>query len=159
MYKPQLEMMVVEKKIERIYQFTEILMLLWENKNVSTKKILLERLFELASTEYQKIYIDNATTDKYTWGDELVNEIINPLELIQRPENKYLFDNNELLAIKEYKNKLDTICKNNNMDTDLYEMPEIWNKIVISSVNLLNLLGYSINDFDEDAKLIAEHKV
>ena len=31
-------------------------MLLWENKNVSTKKILLERLFELASTEYQKIY-------------------------------------------------------------------------------------------------------
>ena len=93
------------------------------------KKILLERLFELASTEYQKKYIDNATTDKYTCGDELVNEIINPLELIQRPENKYLFDNNELLAIKEYKNKLDTICKNNNTDTDLYEMPEIWNKI------------------------------
>ena len=123
------------------------------------KKILLERLFELASTEYQKKYIDNATTDKYTCGDELVNEIINPLELIQRPENKYLFDNNELLAIKEYKNKLDIICKNNNTDTDLYEMPEIWNKIVISSVNLLNLLGYSINDFDEDAKLIAEHKV
>lgn len=134
-------------------------MLLWENKNVSTKKILLERLFELASTEYQKKYIDNATIDKYTWGDELVNEIINPLELIQRSENKYLFDNNELLAIKEYKNKLDTICKNNNTDTDLYEMPEIWNKIVISSVNLLNLLGYSINDFDEDAKLIAEHKI
>ena len=134
-------------------------MLLWENKNVSTKKILLERLFELASTEYQKIYIDNATTDKYTWGDELVNEIINPLELIQRPENKYLFDNNELLAIKEYKNKLDIICKNNNTDTDLYEMPEIWNKIIISSVNLLNLLGYSLNDFDEDANLIAEHKV
>ena len=53
-------------------------MLLRENKNVSTKKILLERLFELASTEYQKKYIDNATTDKYTWGDELVNEIINP---------------------------------------------------------------------------------
>ena len=102
------------------------------------KKILLERLFELASTEYQKKYIDNATTDKYTWGDELVNEIINPLELIQRPENKYLFDNNELLAIKEYKNKLDIICKNNNTDTDLYEMPEIWNKIIISSVNLLN---------------------
>ena len=25
-----------------------------------------------------KKYIDNATTDKYTWGDELVNEIINP---------------------------------------------------------------------------------
>ena len=88
-------------------------MLLWENKNVSTKKILLERLFELASTEYQK----------------------------------------------KYKNKLDTICKNNNMNTDLYEMPEIWNKIIISSVNLLNLLGYSINDFDEDAKLIAEHKI
>ena len=134
-------------------------MLLWENKNVSTKKILLERLFELASTEYQKKYIDNATTDKYTCGDELVNEIINPLELIQRPENKYLFDNNELLAIKEYKNKLDIICKNNNTDTDLYEMPEIWNKIIISSVNLLNLLGYSLNDFDEDANLIAEHKV
>ncbi|ERJ28039.1 hypothetical protein UNSW2_1998 [Campylobacter concisus UNSW2] len=38
-------------------------------------------------------------------------------------------------------------------------MPEIWNKIIISSVNLLNLLGYSINDFDEDAKLIAEHKI
>ena len=92
----------------------EILMLLWENKNVSTKKILLERLFELASTEYQKKYIDNATTDKYTWGDELVNEIINPLELIQRPENKYLFDNNELLVIKEYQNKLDILCKNNN---------------------------------------------
>ena len=31
-------------------------MLLRENKNVSTKKILLEGLFELASTEYQKIY-------------------------------------------------------------------------------------------------------
>ena len=123
------------------------------------KKILLERLFELASTEYQKKYIDNATADKYTWGDELVNEIINPLELIQRSENKYLFDNNELLAIKEYKNKLDTICKNNNMNTDLYEMPEIWNKIIISSVNLLNLLGYSLNNFDEDANLIAEYKV
>ena len=78
------------------------------------KKILLERLFELASTEYQKKYIDNATTDKYTWGDELVNEIINPLELIQRPENNYLFDNNELLVIKEYQNKLDILCKNNN---------------------------------------------
>ncbi|ERJ24339.1 hypothetical protein UNSWCS_1069 [Campylobacter concisus UNSWCS] len=38
-------------------------------------------------------------------------------------------------------------------------MLEIWNKIVISSVNLLNLLGYSLNDFDEDANLIAEHKV
>lgn len=61
-----------------------------------------------------KKYIDNATTDKYTWGDELVNEIINPLELIQRPENKYLFDNNELLVIKEYQNKLDILCKNNN---------------------------------------------
>ena len=38
-------------------------------------------------------------------------------------------------------------------------MPEIWNKIVISSVNLLNLLGYSLNDFDEDVNLISEHKV
>ena len=38
-------------------------------------------------------------------------------------------------------------------------MPEIWNKIIISSVNLLNLLGYSLNDFDEDTNLIAEHKV
>lgn len=38
-------------------------------------------------------------------------------------------------------------------------MSEIWNKIIISSVNLLNLLGYSLNDFDEDANLIAEHKV
>ena len=38
-------------------------------------------------------------------------------------------------------------------------MPEIWNKIIISSVNLLNLLGYSLHDFDEDANLIAEHKV
>ena len=43
MYKPQLEMMVVEKKIERIYQFTEILMLLWENKNVSTKKNIIRK--------------------------------------------------------------------------------------------------------------------
>ncbi len=38
-------------------------------------------------------------------------------------------------------------------------MSEVWNKIIISSVNLLNLLGYSLNDFDEDANLIAEHKV
>ena len=29
-------------------------MQLRENKNVSTKKILLERLFELASADYQK---------------------------------------------------------------------------------------------------------
>lgn len=137
----------------------EILMLLWENKNVSTKKNIIRKAIWISFYWVSKKYIDNATIDKYTWGDELVNEIINPLELIQRPENKYLFDNNELLAIKEYKNKLDIICKNNNTDTDLYEMPEIWNKIVISSVNLLNLLGYSINDFDEDAKLIAEHKV
>ena len=79
--------------------------------------------------------------------------------MLHNTGNNYLFDNNELLAIKEYKNKLDIICKNNNTDTDLYEMPEIWNKIVISSVNLLNLLGYSLNDFDEDAKLIAEHKI
>ena len=79
--------------------------------------------------------------------------------MLHNTGNNYLFDNNELLAIKEYKNKLDTICKNNNTDTDLYEMPEIWNKIIISSVSLLNLLGYSINDFDEDAKLIAEHKI
>ena len=79
--------------------------------------------------------------------------------MLHNTGNNYLFDNNELLAIKEYKNKLDTICKNNNTDTDLYEMPEIWNKIVISSVNLLNLLGYSLDDFDEDANLIAEHKV
>ena len=79
--------------------------------------------------------------------------------MLHNTGNNYLFDNNELLAIKEYKNKLDIICKNNNTDTDLYEMLEIWNKIVISSVNLLNLLGYSINDFDEDAKLIAKHKI
>ena len=79
--------------------------------------------------------------------------------MLHNTGNNYLFDNNELLAIKEYKNKLDTICKNNNTDTDLYEMPEIWNKIVISSVKLLNLLGYSLNDFDKDANLIAEHKV
>ena len=79
--------------------------------------------------------------------------------MLHNTGNNYLFDNNELLAIKEYKNKLDIICKNNNTDTDLYEMLEIWNKIVISSVNLLNLLGYSLNDFDEDAKLIAEHKI
>ncbi|WP_035144046.1 hypothetical protein [Campylobacter concisus] len=79
--------------------------------------------------------------------------------MLHNTGNNYLFDNNELLAIKEYKNKLDIICKNNNTDTDLYEMLEIWNKIVISSVNLLNLLGYSLNDFDEDANLIAEHKV
>ena len=134
-------------------------MLLWENKNVSTKKNIIRKAIWVSFYWVSKKYIDNATTDKYTWGDELVNEIINPLELIQRPENKYLFDNNELLAIKEYKNKLDIICKNNNTDTDLYEMPEIWNKIIISSVNLLNLLGYSLNDFDEDANLIAEHKV
>ena len=79
--------------------------------------------------------------------------------MLHNTGNNYLFDNNELLAIKEYKNKLDIICKNSNTDIDLYEMPEIWNKIVISSVNLLNLLGYSLNDFDEDANLIAEHKV
>ena len=79
--------------------------------------------------------------------------------MLHNTGNNYLFDNNELLAIKEYKNKLDIICKNSNTDIDLYEMPEIWNKIVISSVNLLNLLGYSLNDFDEDAKLIAEHKI
>lgn len=79
--------------------------------------------------------------------------------MLHNTGNNYLFDNNELLAIKEYKNKLDTICKNNNTDTDLYEMPEIWNKIVISSVKLLNLLGYSLNDFDEDVNLISEHKV
>ena len=79
--------------------------------------------------------------------------------MLHNTGNNYLFDNNELLAIKEYKNKLDIICKNNNTDTDLYEMLEIWNKIVISSVNLLNLLGYSLNDFDKDANLIAEHKV
>lgn len=79
--------------------------------------------------------------------------------MLHNTGNNYLFDNNELLAIKEYKNKLDIICKNSNIDIDLYEMPEIWNKIVISSVNLLNLLGYSLNDFDEDANLIAEHKV
>ena len=79
--------------------------------------------------------------------------------MLHNTGNNYLFDNNELLAIKEYKNKLDIICKNNNTDTDLYEMLEIWNKIVISSVNLLNLLGYSLDDFDEDANLIAEHKV
>ena len=105
-------------------------MLLWENKNVSTKKNIIRKAIWISFYWVsKKKYIDNATTDKYTWGDELVNEIINPLELIQRPENKYLFYNNELLAIKEYKNKLDTICKNNNMDTDLYEMPEVWNKI------------------------------
>lgn len=79
--------------------------------------------------------------------------------MLHNTGNNYLFDNNELLAIKEYKNKLDIICKNNNTDTYLYEMPEIWNKIVISSVNLLNLLGYSLNDFDEDVNLISEHKV
>ena len=79
--------------------------------------------------------------------------------MLHNTGNNYLFDNNELLAIKEYKNKLDIICKNNNTDTDLYEMLEIWNKIVISSVNLLNLLGYSLNDFDEDVNLISEHKV
>ncbi|WP_219808646.1 hypothetical protein [Campylobacter concisus] len=79
--------------------------------------------------------------------------------MLHNTGNNYLFDNNELLAIKEYKNKLDIICKNSNIDIDLYEMPEIWNKIVISSVNLLNLLGYSLNDFDKDANLIAEHKV
>ena len=79
--------------------------------------------------------------------------------MLHNTGNNYLFDNNELLAIKEYKNKLDTICKKNNTDTDLYEMPEIWNKIVISSVKLLNLLGYSLNDFDEDVNLISEHKV
>jgi hypothetical protein len=79
--------------------------------------------------------------------------------MLHNTGNNYLFDNNELLAIKEYKNKLDIICKNSNTDIDLYEMPEIWNKIVISSVNLLNLLGYSLNDFDKDANLIAEHKV
>ena len=79
--------------------------------------------------------------------------------MLHNTGNNYLFDNNELLAIKEYKNKLDIICKNSNTDIDLYEMPEIWNKIIISSVNLLNLLGYSLNDFDKDANLIAEHKV
>ena len=79
--------------------------------------------------------------------------------MLHNTGNNYLFDNNELLAIKEYKNKLDIIYKNSNTDIDLYEMPEIWNKIVISSVNLLNLLGYSLNDFDKDANLIAEHKV
>ena len=79
--------------------------------------------------------------------------------MLHNTGNNYLFDNNELLAIKEYKNKLDIICKNSNTDIDLYEMPEIWNKIVISSVNLLNLLGYSLNDFDKDVNLIAEHKV
>ena len=79
--------------------------------------------------------------------------------MLHNTGNNYLFDNNELLAIKEYKNKLDIICKNSNTDIDLYEMPEIWNKIVISSVNLLNLLGYSLNDFDKDANLIAKHKV
>ena len=51
--------------------------------------------------------------------------------MLHNTGNNYLFDNNELLAIKEYKNKLDIICKNNNTDTYLYEMPEIWNKIVI----------------------------
>ena len=127
-------------------------------KMYQLKKILLERLFELASTQYQMKYIDNTTTDGYTWGEELVNEIVNPLELTQRPENKHLFDCNELLAIKEYKNKLDIICKNNNIDTDLYDEPKIWNKIVRNSIILLKSLGYSLNDFDEDGNLIVGEK-
>ena len=77
-------------------------------KNITRKAIWISFYW------VSKKYIDNATTDKYTCGDELVNEIINPLELIQRSENNYLFDNNELLVIKEYQNKLDILCKNNN---------------------------------------------
>ena len=38
MHKPQLEMMVVEKKIERICQFMEILMLLRKIKMYQLKK-------------------------------------------------------------------------------------------------------------------------
>ena len=127
-------------------------------KMYQLKRILLERLFELASTQYQMKYIDNATVDGYTWGEELVNEIVNPLELAQRPENEFLFNCNELSAIKEYKNKLDIICKNNNTDTDLYDEPKIWNKIVANSIILLNLLGYSLDDFDEDGNLKNERK-
>mgnify|MGYP000843699699 FL=1 len=122
-------------------------------KNNAQKAFIVEPLYCLASRKHQIRYIDNSTIDEYATPGELVEYVYNPLEIAQRPEYKFLFTETELKAIAEYKEIIDYFYSKYDYDEIYDNMPEIWKKIMEKSLRLLNILGFTLDDFYERGDL------
>ncbi len=122
-------------------------------KNNAQKAFIVELLYCLASRKHQIRYIDNSTIDEYATPGELVEYVYNPLEIAQRPEYKFLFTETELKAIAEYKEMIDYFYSKYDYDEIYDNMPEIWKKIMEKSLRLLNILGFTLDDFYERGDL------
>ena len=113
------------------------------------KRLLSSSLYTVLHRENIRLDIYNSTIDEYATPGELVEYVYNPLEIAQRPEYKFLFTETELKAIAEYKEMIDYFYSKYDYDEIYDNMPEIWKKIMEKSLKLLNILGFTLDDFYE----------
>ena len=113
------------------------------------KRLLSSSLYTVLHRENIRLDIYNSTIDEYATPGELVEYVYNPLEIAQRPEYKFLFTETELKAIAEYKEMIDYFYSKYDYDEIYDNIPEIWKKIMEKSLSLLNILGFTLDDFYE----------
>ena len=111
------------------------------------------RLFDIASIDTQIKYILHGTKDEYLLPSEIVDILYYGCKYLMKEND---FNADELLLSKKI---IDCIEKlnwdeiNNNSLENLIYHNITWINLRNMALELLNLLGYSLDDFDEDGNL------
>ena len=116
------------------------------------------RLFDIASIDTQIKYILHGTKDEYLLPSEMVDILYYGCKYLMTVND---FNANELLLSQKI---IDCIDKLNwdeidkNSAEDLIYHNTAWINLRNTALELLKLLGYSLDDFDEDGNLKNERK-
>ena len=110
-------------------------------------------LFDMASIKFQEKYILNGTKEEYILPVDLVQDLENCCN--DMPVNE--FSEQELQLRQELLNKINDLNWNeiNNKSRKhlIYENIS-WIELRNTALKLLNILGYNLDDFDDNGDLI-----
>lgn len=109
-------------------------------------------LFDMASIKLQEKYILNGTKDEYILPIDMITDLENCCKDMPQDE----FSEQELQLGQEIIRKIKDLnwneINNNSRQYLIYDNPA-WVELRNTTLCLLHLLGYSLDDFDDDGNL------